>query len=491
MIRLALIFLLALQTEAVQLRTPASLSSPAASIGQTTGLPKGQLVERVVCVNNPDQSYALYLPSNYSPDRKWPILYAFDPGARGKVPVEHFSEAAEKYGWIVVGSNTSRNGPLPQSVDAWNAMSVDTHGRFAIDPERIYVTGLSGGARAAIGIVTLCHDCAAGVIACSAGFPVGVEPASSMHFAFFGTTGVDDFNFSEMRTLDKPLQKAGIKHHIQVFDGAHEWAPAPVATMAVEWMELQAVKAGKRNPDDGIIDRLWQRRLQQAKALEDAKKNYEAYQVYVDLADSFKGLLEVADVEKKVSQLRDSREVKDAISEEQQQIRKQDEIGRRISELIGTRERSSAESSSRDRGNTSDDLDAETRLQGMLAELRKQAGRTEDTGDRRVARRVLDGTFIGLIEQGTYLLQTQKRYDEAARTFKLATEVHPERARAFFYLAWAYAAKGNKKQALRALQTAMEKGFSDLPAITGNKAFDSVREDAQYRQIIQAMQTKH
>src|ERR1044072_7311856 len=83
-----------------------------AAITQTNSIPRGQIVERVEALNDPSQSYALYLPSNYTPNRKWPVLYAVDPGARGRVPVERFKEAAEKYGWIVLGSNNSRNGPL-------------------------------------------------------------------------------------------------------------------------------------------------------------------------------------------------------------------------------------------------------------------------------------------------------------------------------------------------------------------------------------------
>ena len=122
---------------AISVFAPQSNSLPA---GQTPEIPKGQIVERLVCLSDPNQSYALYLPSNYSPDLKWPILYAFDPGARGKVPVERYREAAEKYGWIIVGSNNSRNGPFQPSVDAWNAIVKDTHERFAIDDGRVYVT---------------------------------------------------------------------------------------------------------------------------------------------------------------------------------------------------------------------------------------------------------------------------------------------------------------------------------------------------------------
>src|SRR5262245_5494578 len=110
-------------------------------------LAKGQVIPKVVCQSDADQSYALYLPSNYSTGRKWPILYAFDPGARGSVPVERFKVAAEKVGFIVVGSNNSRNGPWEPTLNAIKAVVKDTQTRFSIDETRIYATGLSGGAR--------------------------------------------------------------------------------------------------------------------------------------------------------------------------------------------------------------------------------------------------------------------------------------------------------------------------------------------------------
>ena len=44
------------------------------------GLPLGTIVEDVKCAADPSQSYALYIPSAYSPDRKWSLLIAFHPG---------------------------------------------------------------------------------------------------------------------------------------------------------------------------------------------------------------------------------------------------------------------------------------------------------------------------------------------------------------------------------------------------------------------------
>jgi hypothetical protein len=55
--------------------------------------------------------------------------------------VARFKDAAEKYGYIVVGSNNSRNGPQPLS-EIVRDLSADTHARFSIDDQRIYLAGL-------------------------------------------------------------------------------------------------------------------------------------------------------------------------------------------------------------------------------------------------------------------------------------------------------------------------------------------------------------
>ena len=447
------------------------------TIAQTDPIPKGQIVERVEALNDPSETYALYLPSNYTPDRKWPVLYAFDPGARGRVPVERFKEAAEKYGWIVLGSNNSRNGPWNVVANAWNAMLTDTHQRFSIDDERTYATGFSGGARAAVRIGTICK-CLAGVVANGAGFPIGLAPSSQMRFVFFGAAGVDDFNYAELKSLEESLTKAGMTHRVQTFDGRHEWPPVSVATAAIEWMELHAIKAGKRPRDDDFINAMWQQLLSDARALEDAKKYNEAYQLYLDLAATFKGLRDVAQIETKVDQLRNSRELKAAIREEQAQIKKQRELESRLNTLIAARDGGASLNQSEE------GFDAGNLLPKILNDLRKQSKESEDSTQRRIARRVLDGLFVGLIERGISLLQTEKNYSESIKPLKLATEVNPDRAGAFFYLAWAYAGNRDKKKSLQSLNTAVQKGFSDSALITANKAFDSLRNEPEFQQII-------
>ena len=171
---------------------------------------RGTVVPSVTCLHDPSQSYALYLPSNYSPDRRWPIIYAFDPFARGSVPVQLYKAAAEKYGYIIAGSNNAKNGPGSLEMAAAQAVWEDTHRRFAIDKDRVYTTGLSGGARFATSFALYCYTCSvAGVIAHGATYPVKEAAPANDHFLYYVAIGDQDFNFPEVAELRAKKEAQG------------------------------------------------------------------------------------------------------------------------------------------------------------------------------------------------------------------------------------------------------------------------------------------
>ncbi len=79
-------------------------------------------------------------------------------------------------------------------------MARDVGTRFSTDPKRLYATGHSGGARVAMPLAL--RNPIAGVIASSAGF-ADRESHTKLSFAFFGTAGDTDFNYVEMKMLDR------------------------------------------------------------------------------------------------------------------------------------------------------------------------------------------------------------------------------------------------------------------------------------------------
>ncbi len=64
-------------------------------------------------------------------------------------------------------------------------------------------------------------------------------------------------------------------------------------------------------------------------------------------------------------------------------------------------------------------------------------------------------------------------------------EIAPDRPGGFVSLAAAYVLNGEKKKSLQTLKLAVEKGLTDLASITNNEAFDSIRSEPQFQQLIQ------
>ncbi|HEX3154698.1 MAG TPA: hypothetical protein VHV32_08740, partial [Candidatus Angelobacter sp.] len=185
----------------------------------------------------PTNSYALYLPSAYSTAKRWPLLLIFDPFARGEVSVKLFHEAAEKYGFILVGSNNSRNFEDPSA--AIRLLWADMKEHYAVDPRRVYTAGLSGGARVAASVALACKDCIAGVIANSAGLPTGAKPPEPGVTDWFLSAGTTDFNYTEQLHLKEALAERNVDSRFVVFDGPHNWMPKEFADRALAWFQLR------------------------------------------------------------------------------------------------------------------------------------------------------------------------------------------------------------------------------------------------------------
>lgn len=439
---------------------------------QAEELPKGRVISQVTCKSDAKQSYALYLPSNYTPQKRWPVLYCFDPAALGTRPVERFKDAAEKYGYIVAGSNNSRNGPNQPVVASIAAMWDDTRARFAIDSRRVYTTGHSGGARVAMRAGLMCKSCVTGVIANGAGFPPDIPPSASTSFIVYGMLGIDDFNFPELKKLDETLDGLGITHRIELFEGAHHWAPKAACTEAIEWMEVQAMKAGRREKDATLVRELFEKRAAKARGFEEARRVYDSYLAHAALVEDFKGLIDVSEIERKVAGLKDSKEIKQAAKDEKEQIRKQLKYSEEM-KAIGSRFL-----------NPSERAEAILELRRIASDLQKRSKVSEDTGDRRLTRRAIQQVNAELYESALYLYRNEP--DLMVVNLEVASEITPDHFYLFYELACAYSLKGDRKKAIETLKKSLEKGFKDIARIESDERLNAIRQEPEYRKLIES-----
>ena len=436
--------------------------------------PRGQIIERVSCLRNASQTYALYLPAGYTPDRRWPILYALDPGARGVMPVQRFREAAEQYGYILAGSNNARNGPVKIVQDAVNALLEDTGARISIDPERIYLAGFSGGARGAILAALAAKGKIAGIVAFGAGSPADIGPARSIPFSLYLAAGIEDFNHPELRDLSRMLETLGVPGEFETFSGGHDWPPENVCAHALEWLELQAMSTGIRGKDAALIERIYSKLVEEAQSLEKEGQLYAALQRYSAVSRGFAGLKNTAGPEAKIKQLNQTRDVRKARSTEDriESMQKQTE-----QKLAGMMESADA------RGNP---LFAVQQILAAFEDLYKDAGQNRDAILRITALRVLSRFWI-LLNDEVALAFDRREYARAALRLETMARIRPDNPQVFFHLSRAYSLDGRIEKALEALRNAVAKGYTNFENLEGSRDLDPLRKNPEYKKLIDGL----
>jgi hypothetical protein len=195
----------------------------------------------------------------------------------------------------------------------------------------------------------------------------------------FGTAGNEDFNYLEMRRLDRELTSP---HHLAVFVGGHVWLSSELAMEAVEWLEIQAMKSGREPRDQARIDGLFDRRRAAAEG-----SDKDAYVALEAIIADFAGLKDTSALAARAEALGRDKRVRDALKkdreEEAREQRQTDEIIALERQLSIPEERPAALVQLRDR----------------WKKLAAAADAEGDSVDRRMARRIQRGLSMGAADR--------------------------------------------------------------------------------------------
>jgi predicted esterase len=427
-------------------------------------LAPGRVTEKIA-VGSGEQQYALYLPSGYTADRKWPIVYALDARGEAMTPIERFRAGAETYGYIVASSyNSASDGEFDPNVRAMRSMWTDTHATLSIDDSRVYVAGFSGTVRAAVYLALAAPKSMAGIIGAGAGFPSNRPPTAETPFLFFGTVGDRDFNFGEMDELEGKLSALHLPHRIEGFSGPHDWMPPELASEALRWMALRAMRAGVHR-DPAFIAESWTADLASANAREKAGELLEAHRLYAAMASDYAGLRDTAPVVAAAARLDASRDYIHLLTRRATVLREENDYLSRAQSIL--KEHAPG-------GTIPDVRGAATELR--IASLRKRAEGT-DKEDSVAAKRIMNAL---LAQTGFYLpqaMEERKDYIRAAYFLGIAAEIMPADADRRFAAATGQARAGNRRAALADLKRAVELGFKDFARLEREEAWKELRTD--------------
>lgn len=262
----------------------------------------------VGCTADTNITYALFLPPQYAKGKPCPLLMLFDPHGSGLLPVNLFNAEAAKNGFIIAGSNNSKNGmDFEQTTAIYRKMLTDITSRFDIEKKAVYLGGFSGGSRVA-GAVAITVGGIAGVVGCGAGLPaINRNPAGP--FSYLAVVGNQDFNYTEIRQLDEMLESAHYQHHLLVFDGIHQWPPKELLPDIFTWLRFDAMRQQAIPADRNEINLFIENNDKIAGALATEGKFSAQQAVYFKMLHYLQGLTDVEPLKSEIKRLSTEKEV--------------------------------------------------------------------------------------------------------------------------------------------------------------------------------------
>jgi hypothetical protein len=245
------------------------------------------LLRRIATATDPTQQYALFVPKDAAPDA--PLLIVLDPRGRAVLSRDFVIDAARARGWIVLSSWQSRSDTdeavTLRALDAlWKESA-----RYPHDARRMYLAGMSGTAKTLW--VVAPNLGVAGLLGSAGGRPPELPPLTRDAPAFYGFTGMSDFNHREMFALDTMLAGVGTPHRLDVYPGGHGWPPVEGFADAIAWFDLQAMRTGRMPRDAAFVEQ----RFTACKTAADAGFDaLERWRLQAQCVRDFAGLRDVA-----------------------------------------------------------------------------------------------------------------------------------------------------------------------------------------------------
>jgi len=433
----------------------------------------GKVHEHISCKSNTLFTYALYLPSgcsnrfsNSGKQRRYPVIIAFDPHGDGSLPVKLYSSLAEKYGFIILGSNDSRNLQSASESEAVVQAMFDEAGNFLpIDTLAVYVMGFSGGSRVATA-AAMYRPYVRGVIGCGAGMPSGLQPPN-YKFDYFGIVGLGDFNLSEMVALDKSLGQMNFRHFILEFDGIHGWPGKKEIEKAWAWHSFNLVKDGRIKKTDSTIVLFSASMTADYDSLVKQKRMLFARQNLAFRISCLEGLADVSPLRALLASLEASPDYRLALKQFNDVLEKEQKEQQMLMDALYSK-----------------DLKWWKYRLGKYRDNRKP-GLTP--GDTLMNHRLL--AFLGLFcYSNANALLAQVHPEQTRQVITIYNMVEPENPEPYYMMAILSARQNDTVHAIENLKKAYDNGFRSKARAQSQPEFEILKQNTAYFDLLKRMQ---
>ena len=432
----------------------------------------GEIAPAVPYIEQPEQTYTLYRPSQYTRKKRWPAVVLLDASGNGQAAVSAFRQGAESYGFILAAPNGFQ---LHSDMDIRDNPVIwvyqDLIRRFAVDIEGIYFAGMGEGNQL-MADLTKRLQTNAGLILCSPE-PIHLELLKPFPTTLALSQGFYDSNTAPVK---KYLKKHALKkpYRFVSFEGGRQWPENDAASELLGWLMVQTYQS--RNLDMPHLDAWFQRRSDYAKNLVEQHRLLEAQDAWEKIHQDFSKTAHKDSIKKAFGTLSQSQALK-----EQEKARNAATM-REIETLAIFKKHTKPELYDQTEA-LEQNLNWWKQQQKTLDYLLNES---PDLESRHSAIRLVETMWQISYLEGLNLLETE-RFATASYHFNLATHLFPDKSFAHYGLACAYAGLDESAKALSALAKSIDMGLQDESLVQLQPLFDNLRSRPEFKVISQRL----
>lgn len=262
---------------------------------QELRLLKGAISDNLVVNDTVNETFSIYLPSNFELSKPWPIVFVFNMKGNAKASISMLLNAAENEGYVLAGSNNLNDTlSITQNVLIANRMFNAVVNSIPVAKNRTYAAGFGNGARFASILPTFVKEIK-GVI--SIGAAIGNVDILNVKepFQYIGIVNRSDYNFTEMLQVRTMLDKMKFPNQLFVYDGLKTLPENETIAKAMRMFTLSAMAKNNIAKNTKVIDDSFGELMVEANSLMTSEKPILAMYLLADVQRVFNPLIGVED----------------------------------------------------------------------------------------------------------------------------------------------------------------------------------------------------
>ena len=432
---------------------------------------RGEIIDSIPVVGTANDSFSLYLPNAYDPLEPSAIIFIFDPVARGIIGIKPFLASAEKYNYILVCSNNTKNGPYESNFKITNHLFSYIFSIFSIDERRIYVSGFSGGARLATAIA-VSSESIQGVVGCGAGFGgLPYVPTAHSKFSYVGLVGDRDMNYQEMIKIKTWLDSQQIKGEVFIFEDDHKWPPPEQLLRAFGWLELQAYEMGIKPEKDIDIKAIFLENLRVADTLEKKYNISLAVEEYERIMRNYAPYFKLDSLVTKIKELKKLKIYKKELKDQKRIASLEDTLRFKFQKKFSTEVESTK---------------SKDNFKWWEKEIGKLEGKYVNSDQihfQKMGKRIQYSLFAMAYESSNGYIQN-KEFNKALYCDQLLSILRPKSAYTHYRAAQSYARTNDMKKLLQHLEHALKLGLKDKEILRKTKEFSPYIKNDSFKKLL-------